>query len=164
LRELRQKLPDFPLAWPLLRGVRRMNTAGSAIVEDKATGTAIHLPGGLLGFEHIKDYVLISNPGEEPFQWLQVSGDPSLAFLVVSPHEVMSNYAPDISAEDIQSLQLEEPGDALIFNIVTLRSRGRSTVNLKGPVVINQITRLGKQVVLSNAAEYSVQHPLPYSE
>lgn len=141
-----------------------MNTAESAILEETATEMAIHLPGGLLGFEQIKEFVLISNPGETPFQWLQVAGDPSLAFLVVSPFEVLADYAPDISNEDIQSLQLEEPADALILNIVTLRARGRSTVNLKGPLVLNQITRVGKQVVLANAAEYSVQHPLPYSE
>jgi flagellar assembly factor FliW len=32
---------------------------------------------------------------------------------------------------------------------------------LKGPVVINRNTGVAKQVVIANAVEYSVQHPLP---
>jgi flagellar assembly factor FliW len=35
---------------------------------------------------------------------------------------------------------------------------------LKGPVVINRNTGVGKQVVIANAAQYSVQHPLPVNE
>ena len=143
-----------------------MNTveATGVMTEGKVTETAIHLPGGLLGFEQIKNYLLVSNPAEAPFQWLQVAGDASLAFLVVSPFEVDPAYAPDITAEDVSSIGLEDPADALLVNVVTLRPRGRSTINLKGPIVINQLSRVGKQVVVANSAEYSVQHPLPYSE
>ena len=126
--------------------------------------TVVHLPSGLLGFEHIKRYVLVSDPAEEPFKWLQVPGDSSLAFLVVSPFEVVPDYTPEIPDEDARSLGLEDPLDALIFNIVTLRKHGRSTVNLKGPIVINRYSMIGRQVVLANASEYSVQHPLPPAE
>jgi flagellar assembly factor FliW len=35
---------------------------------------------------------------------------------------------------------------------------------LKGPVVINRQTRTGKQVIIANAADYSVEHPLPVVE
>lgn len=123
--------------------------------------TVIHLPSGLLGFEQVKRYVLSSVPGEEPFYWFRDQNDPSLAFLVVSPFEVHPGYEPDIPAEDVRYLGLETPEDALLLNIVTLRPRGRSTVNLKGPLVINRLSLIGKQVVLANATDYSVQHPLP---
>jgi flagellar motor component MotA len=36
--------------------------------------------------------------------------------------------------------------------------------NLKGPVVFNRRTLVGKQVVLANAAAYSIQHPLSVGE
>lgn len=123
--------------------------------------TVIHLPSGLLGFEQVKRYVLSSVPGEEPFYWFRDQNDPSLAFLVVSPFEVYPGYEPDIPTEDVRYLGLETPEDALLLNIVTLRPRGRSTVNLKGPLVINRLSLIGKQVVLANATDYSVQHPLP---
>src|SRR5687768_8627486 len=121
--------------------------------------TVIHLPSGLLGFEGVKRYTLSSVPGEEPFQRLRNPDDPSLAFVIVSPFEVLPAYAPDLPTEDVRFLRLESPEDALLLNIVTLRKGGRATVNLKGPVVINRFTLVGKQVVIANAAEYSVQHP-----
>ena len=123
--------------------------------------TVIHLPGGLLGFESVKKYVLTCVPGEEPFYWFRDQNDPALAFLVVPPFEVLPSYSPDLPAEDVRFLGLETPDDALLLNIVTLRPRGRSTVNLKGPVVINRFSLIGKQVVIANASDYSVQHPLP---
>ena len=128
------------------------------------TGKILHLPFGLLGFEQIKQYQLISNSEEAPFGWLQVLNDPSLAFLVVSPFDVLTTYAPDIAAEDAQSIGLEKPEDAQLLNIVTLRTGAPSTVNLKGPIVVNRHTLVAKQVIPANAAEYSLRHPLPLAE
>jgi flagellar assembly factor FliW len=121
----------------------------------------IRMPLGLLGFEHIKEYVLLANPDEAPFLWLQVLADPSLAFLAISPFIVLSDYAPDLGPEDADFLELTQPHDALVFNIVTLRPGGRATVNLRGPVVVNRRTLLGRQVIPLNAAEYDLRHPLP---
>jgi flagellar assembly factor FliW len=123
--------------------------------------TVIHLPSGLLGFEQVKRYSLSSTPGEEPFHWFRAMEDPRLAFVVVSPFEALPSYAPDLPSEDVRLLGLETPEDALLLNIVTLRREGRATINLKGPIVINRFSLLGKQVVIANAADYSVQHPLP---
>ncbi|MDX1950911.1 MAG: flagellar assembly protein FliW [Verrucomicrobiota bacterium] len=120
----------------------------------------IHLPAGLLGFESIKFYLLSSEMEEAPFSWLQASDDVNLAFLVIPPFDFVPEYQPEISDEDVQFLGLTSPLDAWIFNIVTLRTGG-ATMNLKGPVVINRHTLIGKQVVLVNAADYSLQHPLP---
>ena len=71
------------------------------------------------------------------------------------------DYEPDVATEDVEFLELSSPEDALLFNIVTLRGDGRATVNLKGPIVVNRYTLKGKQVVLTNAARYALQHPLP---
>jgi len=48
--------------------------------------------------------------------------------------------------------------------IVTFHDSGVATINLKGLIVVNRHTMLGKQVVLANASEYNVEHPLPVSE
>jgi flagellar assembly factor FliW len=140
-----------------------MNTVELDLDTTSAQGseTVIHLPGGLLGFEKNKKYLLISNPAEEPFHWFQVMDEPSLTFLVVSPFEVLPAYRPDIPNEDARFLQLDKPEDAFLLNIISLRPKGRSTINLKGPIVVNRFTLIGKQVIIANAAEYSVQHPLP---
>lgn len=124
------------------------------------TENVIHLPGGLLGFERIKKYVLLSNPEEAPFLWLQMLDDPNLAFLVVSPCAVVANYKPELSEADTEFLGLQSPQDALVFNIVTIQSDGSASVNLKGPIVLNRFTLIGKQVVPLNVADYSLNHKL----
>jgi flagellar assembly factor FliW len=121
----------------------------------------VHLPLGLLGFERIKHYALIENPHEAPFRWLQVLDNPGLAFLLLPATEFFPDYEPDVSAEDIEFLQISTPDDAWLFGIVTLGGKNRGTVNLKGPIVINRHSLVAKQVVLANAARYSLQEPLP---
>jgi len=122
---------------------------------------AIQLPLGLLGFERVKNYVLTANPHEAPFQWLQMVDSAQKAFLVVSPFLVLPTYEPDIPADDVEFLGLTEPSDAQVLNICILRKDGQATINLKGPVVINRHTGIGKQVIPNNAAQYSLRHPLP---
>jgi flagellar assembly factor FliW len=123
----------------------------------------IRLPFGLLGFEHVKQYVLLANPAEEPFMWLQMVDDAKHAFLVAPPERLALDYHPDISDDEVEFLELAEPADAFLLNIVTLRGNRQATVNLKGPVVINRRTLIGKQVILNNAAQYSLHHPLAAS-
>ena len=143
-----------------------MNTVNTFETEITAvpTITEVGLPMGVLGFEQIKAYLLIANPGEEPFEWLQVKDNAALAFVVIDPFLVVVDYQPDIPQADVEFLGLEDPQDAVLFNIVTLHGPNRATVNLKGPVVFNRRTLVGKQVVLANAAAYSIQHPLSVGE
>ena len=82
-----------------------------------------------------------------------------LAFLVVPPCFVMPDYAPDLSDEDVDFLEIRNPNDAMVLNIVTLKPDGTATVNLKGPIVINRHTMIGKQVVLNQSA-YPIKHPI----
>jgi flagellar assembly factor FliW len=140
-----------------------MNTVETTELESQAVQSQIivHLPLGLLGFEKIKRYVLLENPHEAPFRWLQVLDDPSLAFLVVPPTELFPEYEPDIATEDVTFLELSSPEDAQLFNIVTLSGKHRAFVNLKGPIVVNRYSFLGKQVIPLNSARYSLHHPLP---
>ena len=49
--------------------------------------------------------------------------------------------------------------DALILNIATVRN-GQATVNLKGPIVINRTTLVGKQCIPTNVGEFALQHPI----
>jgi flagellar assembly factor FliW len=126
-----------------------------------APGNIVRLPAGILGFEQHKEYMLLANPAEMPFAWLRVADSASLAFVVINPFVVMPDYAPDIPDTDAEFLDLKEPTDALLFSIVTLRGPNRATLNLKGPIVINRHTHTGKQVIIANASNYSVEHPLP---
>ena len=136
-------------------------TAAIEIGTPAALPNLVRMPLGILGFEQIKSYVLLANPDEKPFAWLRVADNNSLAFVVIDPFVVMPDYAPNIPEADVEFLELKDPGDALLLGIVTIHGQNRATMNLKGPVVINRHTHTGKQVIIANAADYSVQHPLP---
>ncbi len=120
----------------------------------------ICMPLGLLGFESIKQYVLLTRPGEEPFLWLQMLDDPNHSFLVVSPFHVLPDYSPELSGDDVKFLALTDPEDAMILNVVTLRPEGQASVNLKGPIVVNRHTLRAKQVIPTNAVDYVLRHPI----
>ena len=122
---------------------------------------AVRMPNGMLGFEEIKDYTLSSNPAEHPFAWLQVQDNSSLAFVVIDPFVALADYQPDIPQADVDFLKLKSADDALLLGIVTIHNDQRATVNLKGPLVVNRHTHVAKQVIIANAAAYSVTHPLP---
>jgi flagellar assembly factor FliW len=128
---------------------------------EDAAECVIRMPLGLLGLEQFKRLSLLSNPEQAPFLWLQVLDEPKPAFLVISPFVVLPGYQPDIAEEDIRFLGLKHPDDGLIFNIVTVHSPQRATVNLKGPVLVNRLSLLAKQVIPVNAAQFSAVHPLP---
>ena len=132
----------------------------SSVAEIEITKTqTIQLPLGLLGFERIKTYSLITKDDQKPFCWLSVPEGDDLAFLVVPPSLVLPDYALDMSDDDADYLEIRNPNDALVFNIVTLKSDGSATVNLKGPIVINRHTMIGMQVVLSQS-QYAIKHPI----
>jgi flagellar assembly factor FliW len=140
-----------------------MNPTDTESVPEAIT-CEVKLPMGILGFEREKNFLLITNPSEKPFRWLQVQDNAALAFVVVEPFLIVPDYHPDIPQPDVEFLGISKPQDAALLNIVTIHGPQRATVNLKGPVVINRNTGVGKQVILANASEYSVQHPLPQSE
>jgi flagellar assembly factor FliW len=119
----------------------------------------ISMPLGLLGFEQVKKYVLLITPEEEPFLWLQMLDNQSQGFVVINPSTAFPDYAPDIAQADIEFLGVQSPADALLLNIVTVRN-GQATANLKGPIVINRHTLVGKQCIPTNVAEFSLQHPV----
>jgi flagellar assembly factor FliW len=121
----------------------------------------IQIPFGILGFEQVKRYILLAKPGEEPFMWLQMTAGPKRSFVVLPARQVLPDYQPDISASDVEFLGLTCPEDALVLNIVTLNGTGQATVNLRGPIVINRHTLIGRQVIPENAPQYSLRHPLP---
>jgi flagellar assembly factor FliW len=129
--------------------------------QTRPTRQFLHVPLGLLGFERIKNYLLLSRDEEAPFSWLQVPEDPSLNFLVLPVFLAHSTYQPAFNDDDVAFLGLGSPEDALLYGIVTLRPPQLPTINLKGPILINRRTWQGKQAIPTNASEFLLHHPLP---
>lgn len=120
----------------------------------------ITLPQGLFGFQKHTRYVLLSSPEEAPFLRLKSVDDPALQFVVVAPAAVSADYQPDISDADTKFLALDKSEDVLVLNIVNLHPDGEATVNLKGPIVVNRGTLVGRQVIPVNVADCPLRHAI----
>ena len=111
----------------------------------------IIFPQGLLGFESLKDYILL-DAERQPFYWLQSVDVEQVAFILVNPFLFRPDYELNISNEELAEIGIHSPEKALIFTIVTAPSDGSSmTANLQGPLIINRNSRTGKQAVLSDS-------------
>ena len=96
------------------------------------------IPEGLFGFESFTKFALCDSD-YEPFLWLQSLEDMNLAFLIVDPFLISSNYETDIDDESLAKIGIEKPEDIILMAIVTVPSNGTPiTANLQGPLVINK--------------------------
>ncbi|GHU24672.1 flagellar assembly factor FliW [Spirochaetia bacterium] len=109
----------------------------------------VNFPQGLVGFESYKNYVLL-DADTPPFYWLQSLDTAELAFLVINPFLFRPDYEAHINNEELEDIGISIPEKALVLAVVTISANGNSvTANLQGPLIINQETHTGKQVVLS---------------
>lgn len=129
---------------------------------DAPSANEIVLPHGIIGFGRCRSAELLYLPDHLPFLWMKLSGPEPVQFIVIEPGGIIADYEPEIFDEDAQQLDLRDPAEAMILNIVTLRRQQpvEATVNLVGPVVINRRTRIGRQLVISNYSRYSAHHAL----
>lgn len=124
-------------------------------------GRAIHFKDGLPGFSDKREFVILEHKTGSPFMWLQSMDTPDLAFVMISPFLLMSDYLKDLSPEEEALMKGENDEDVIIYSLVTI-PRGhveKATVNLMGPIVIGTGSRKAKQVILANS-EYSHCHPM----
>ena len=113
----------------------------------------IELRGPILGFEHLKKYILLKQDQQMPFSWLQSIEDGTLAFVVLNPQVIKPDYEPEITDGDVTLLGIEDTQDVVLLSIITIRSDPAViSANLRAPIVINSKKRLAKQVVLEDSA------------
>lgn len=123
----------------------------------------LELPQGLIGFGAYKRAELLYLPDHLPFLWMKLqSAVDDLHFIVIEPGGIVPGYEPEIFDSDAENLGIENPAEAMILNIVTLRRQRpvEATVNLIGPIVVNRRSRIGRQLVISNYSRYSAHHEL----
>lgn len=115
---------------------------------------------GLPGFEAETAFMLLDLANHNVLQLLQSIHTPSLAFIVVSPYQIYSDYIVDLDDNILYRLNIKQEVDVNLFSIVTLASPfAKSTLNLKAPVVINVNDQTGKQYIL-NSDKYSSRAPI----
>jgi flagellar assembly factor FliW len=119
----------------------------------------VSFPEGILGFEKFKDYILL-DAQQKPFFYLQSIDVPDLAFILIDPFLFRPDYSIDADDDALGAIGVSQPGDVLVFAIVTVPGEGGAvTANLMGPLIINKSKRLGMQIVLGDT-RWRVKHDI----
>jgi flagellar assembly factor FliW len=119
---------------------------------------------GLLGFNHLHRYVILQDPEEDPFLWLQSLDESELAFIVVDPFIFFPNYEIQLKTHELALIQLKDLSKAKVLTIVTVPDDPMQlTTNLRGPIVVNSENKVCKQYVLIDD-RYTTKHLLVPTE
>ncbi len=140
--------------------VQTVNFGDLEVPEDKI----IAFKEGLPGFPQIHRFTVLEMDQFKPFQYLQSLDDPPIALLVLNPFLVDSGYKFELSASDMEEIHGSATGEIAVYAVATIPGDPtKATINLMAPIVINDVKRCGKQVILHDSV-YSVKHPLFGSE
>ncbi|MEJ2617276.1 MAG: flagellar assembly protein FliW [Ignavibacteriaceae bacterium] len=108
-------------------------------------GHIVNFSSGLIGFENLKEYLLIKTD-DELFYWLNSIEKPDICFPMVGIRVIDEDFP------------MEKDFEA--FGIVTLNKDPlKVTINLKSPVYLNQDEKTGYQKMLADS-KYSVNYNL----
>lgn len=117
----------------------------------------LFFPFGILGFENLKNYILI-DAQQQPFYWLQSMDVTEIAFVLINPYIFRPDYSIDVPQEELEEIQIETEDDILVLAIVTIpENQSNMTANLQGPIVINKKLKQGRQAISTNK-KWGIRH------
>ncbi|MFI3253285.1 MAG: flagellar assembly protein FliW [Eubacteriales bacterium] len=121
--------------------------------------SVLHFSEGLFGFEYEKEFLLIPFEGSgESMLCFQSVHTPTLAFVAMNPFFLNKAYAPILTEKELASMGVSQSEDLCYYTLCVVKEPlSRSTVNFKCPIVINDVTRKAKQVILD---QYEMRHLL----
>jgi flagellar assembly factor FliW len=121
---------------------------------DVADDKVLTFPDGLVGFPGDTRFVMVEVADGDSYRWLQSTDDPALSFLTVIPWPFFPDYEPEVDDQTSHELGLREASEAIVLCVVTVRENSPDpvTANLLGPLVINSVSRVGRQVVLAESS------------
>lgn len=127
----------------------------------EARENKIHFENGLFGFENYRFYFPVAvEEGSDAVIILQNAEDENLSFTIMNPFYLLGDYEPAVEEKELESLGKAQETDYSWYVICTMRMpAGKSTVNLKCPIVVNTVTGEAKQVIL-DSEQYGFRHTL----
>ncbi|APG27348.1 flagellar assembly protein FliW [Syntrophotalea acetylenivorans] len=120
----------------------------------------VHFPEGLIGFEHLRDFIVMPNEKEGPLFWIQSIDDPQIAFVLTDPTNFFLEYRVKPDQRECQKLGIQSQDDCFCLSVVTVPTDRKITLNLAAPILFSPSTNRALQVILENSS-HSARTPLP---
>jgi len=120
----------------------------------------LHFPEGLVGLDHLKNFIVMPNKKQGPLFWIQCVDDPAFAVVVTDPTNFFLDYFVFPDDNERQKLQIDAHGECFVLTIVSITEDKEITLNLSGPILYAPATSRALQVILEDP-RYSTRTPLP---
>ncbi|CAH2211881.1 flagellar assembly protein FliW [Tepidibacter aestuarii] len=115
----------------------------------------IQFEDGMPGFEHLTKFIVIKEE-ELIIDYLQ-GIEEDITFPIINPFLVNKEYEFKIPDNTIKKLEIEKQEDVEVYTIVVIPENIKEMrTNLQGPIVINNKSKKGKQLILDE------RYPLRY--
>ncbi|MBO4807576.1 MAG: flagellar assembly protein FliW [Lachnospiraceae bacterium] len=130
---------------------------------DIADEKIITFPQGIIGFPDLNRFTLIFDEEKgvnAGIRWLQSVEEPNFAMPVMDPLFVKADYNPQVEDAIFDTIGGIDNDEVLVLVTVTVpKDIKNMTVNLKGPIIINAVTRKAIQVIVEGD-ENEVKFPV----
>lgn len=120
----------------------------------------IRFPEGLIGFGHLRDFLVMPNRKEGPLFWIQSVDDPQIAFVLTDPTNFFLDYRVVPDPRECEKLDIRPGDECHALAVVTVPPDRKITLNLAAPVLFAPATNRAIQVVLENSP-WQTRTPLP---
>ncbi|WP_054739629.1 flagellar assembly protein FliW [Cellulosilyticum ruminicola] len=119
----------------------------------------INFKEGIPGFREYTKYIIIEEE-ENSFAHLQSIEDGNLSFIVINPYILKKDYSIDIKDQYVEMLGGGGPENFSVYVVTAIIDKVEdATVNLIAPIIIQNETREGMQVILENT-KYTTKHKI----
>lgn len=120
-------------------------------------------PEGLIGFENLREFVVMPNEKEGPLFWIQSVEDPQVALVLTDPTNFFLDYKVAPEAQERDKLGIDQDAACFSLVVVTVHPDRKITLNLAAPILFAPSSNKALQVILENSG-YDIQTPLPVVE
>lgn len=118
---------------------------------EKNQKNIIRFENGIYGFESVKEFILLQQDQSQTIWSLQAAHSPYPSLIVINPFLVFPDYEPALSKQDLELLGNPSREDLCFLVVAVIKQNlADSVVNLKSPIVINAVKRIGRQVILED--------------
>mgnify|MGYP001225718610 CR=1 FL=1 len=117
-------------------------------------------PEGMIGFEYLRDFIVMPNEKEGPLFWIQSVNDPMIAFVVTDPTNFFLEYRVVPDRSERETLGIGDEDECFALAVVTVGEDRSITLNLAAPLLFTPKTNRALQVVVESG-KYDTKTPLP---
>ncbi len=123
----------------------------------------ITFPEGLIGLEHLHDFIVMPNKKDGPLFWIQSVDDPDFAFVVTDPTNFFYDYRVTADENERKKLSIGPDDEYYVLTIVSISPDKEITLNLAGPILYSPATNRAIQGIIEDS-RFDTKTPLPKVE